>query len=58
MNEQTIVEKKRNSPTRGAGGGQRGSYSVADKLKAVRLHTKEGFSQAQGCRELNFARAA
>jgi transposase-like protein len=39
MNEQTVVEKKRNSPPRGAGGAKTTRrYSPADKLRAVRLH--------------------
>jgi transposase InsO family protein len=45
MNEQTLVEKKRNSPPRGAGGAKKMRRITSDeKLRAVRLHTEEGFS--------------
>jgi transposase InsO family protein len=45
MNEEVIVEKKRNSPPRGAGGAKKvRRYTVAEKLKAVRLYREEGFS--------------
>jgi hypothetical protein len=37
MNEEVVVQKKRNSPPRGAGGAKTSRrYSVAEKLKAVR----------------------
>jgi len=59
MNEQTIVGKKRNSPPRGAGGAKNSHrFTAADKLKAVRLHTEEGFSQALVCRELNVSKSS
>jgi transposase InsO family protein len=59
MNEQTIVEKKRNSPPRGAGGAKNSHrFTAADKLKAVRLYTEEGFSQALVCRELNISKSS
>ena len=45
MNEEVVVQKKRNSPPRGAGGAKTSRrYSVAEKLKAVRLCNEEGFS--------------
>jgi hypothetical protein len=38
MNEQTVVEKKRNSPPRGAGGAKKvRRFTLDEKLKAVRL---------------------
>lgn len=56
MNEHTLVEKKRNSPPRGAGGAKKmRRYSAAEKLKAVRLHLEEGFSQQQVCDEMGMA---
>ena len=56
MNEQTIVEKKRNSPPRGAGGAKKmRRYTVAEKLKAVRLCLEEGFSQLQVSEEMGMA---
>ena len=59
MNEQTVVEKKRNSPPRGAGGAKSSHrFTAADKLKAVRLYTEEGFSQALVCRELNISKSS
>jgi len=58
MNEQTVVEKKRNSPPRGAGGAKKARrYSAAEKLKAVRLYTEEGFSQAVVCEELGIGKS-
>ena len=36
MNEQTLVEKKRNSPPRGAGGAKKlRRFTAAEKLKAM-----------------------
>jgi transposase-like protein len=59
MNDETIVEKKRNSPPRGAGAGRkRGSFTTADKLKAVRLHIEEGFSMALVCEELGMSKSS
>lgn len=57
MNEQTLVEKKRNGPSRGGAGGAKKSrcYTVAEKLKAVRLCLEEGFSQQQVCDEMGMA---
>ena len=56
MNEQTLVEKKRNSPPRGAGGAKKmRRYTVAEKLKAVRLCLEEGFSQLQVSEEMGMA---
>jgi hypothetical protein len=54
MNEEVVAEKKRNSPPREAGGAKSSRrFTVAEKLKAVRLHKEEGFSIALVCRELN-----
>jgi len=59
MNEQTVVEKKRNSPPRGAGGGDRTHrFTPAEKLKAVRLHLEEGFSMDLVCEELGMSRSS
>jgi transposase InsO family protein len=56
MNEQTVVEKKRNSPPRGAGGAKTTRrYSPADKLRAVRLHLEEGFSKRDVCQEMGMS---
>ena len=58
MNEQTIVEKKKNSPPRGAGGAKKARrYTAAEKLKAVRLYTEEGFSQPFVCEELGIGKS-
>ena len=49
MNEEVIVEKMRKSPSEG--GGRRKKmrrYTVAEKLKAVRLHLEEGFTLRAG----------
>lgn len=56
MKEQVVVEKKRTSPPRGAGGAKKTRrYTVDEKLKAVRLHLEEGFSQQQVCDEMGMA---
>jgi transposase InsO family protein len=56
MNEQTVVEKKRNSPPRGAGGAKTSRrYSPADKLRAVRLHLEEGFPKRDVCQEMGMS---
>jgi transposase InsO family protein len=53
MNEQTVVEKTNNSPPRGARAGKTANrYTADEKLKAIRLHLEEGFSQAIVCEEL------
>ena len=58
MNEQTVVEKKRNSPPRGAGGAKKVRRFTADeKLKAVRLRLEEGFSLADVCAEIGVAQS-
>jgi transposase InsO family protein len=58
MNEQTVVEKKRNSPPRGAGGAKKlRRYTAAEKLKAVRLYLEEGFSQPVVCQELGIGKS-
>jgi len=59
MNEQTVVEKKRNSPPRGAGGAKKmRRYTAAEKLRAVRLHLEEGFSMALVAEELNVSKSS
>lgn len=59
MNEEVIVEKKRNSPPRGAGGAKNmRRYTEAEKLKAVRLHLEEGFTMALVCQELDVSKAS
>ena len=60
MNEQTIVEKKRNSPPRGAGGGKkpRPRYAPEVRLKAVRLRLEEGFSLQDVCAEMGVTQSA
>jgi transposase-like protein len=59
MNEQTVAQKRRNSPPRGARADRkRGSYTVAEKLRAVRLHREEGFSQELVCQELGVSKSS
>jgi transposase InsO family protein len=59
MNEDVIVEKKRNSPPRGArGDGTRKRFTADEKLRAIRLHLEEGFSQALVCQELNVSKSS
>jgi transposase InsO family protein len=59
MNEEVKVEKKRNSPPRGADGAKKSRrYTVAEKLKAVRLCLEEGFTMALVCRELDVSKAS
>jgi transposase InsO family protein len=58
MNDQTIVEKKRNSPPRGAGGAKKlRRFSPDEKLKAVRLRLEEGFSLKDICAEVGVAQS-
>jgi transposase InsO family protein len=58
MNEQTIVEKKRNSPPRGAGGAKKlRRFTPDEKLKAVRLRLEEGFSLKDICAEIGVAQS-
>jgi transposase-like protein len=57
MNEQTVVEKKRNGPPRGAGAKKMRRYSAAEKLRAVRLHLEEGFTQDLVCQELDLGKS-
>jgi len=58
MNEQTIVEKKRNSPPRGAGGAKKvRRFTPDEKLKAVRLRLEEGFSLKDICAEVGVAQS-
>jgi transposase-like protein len=59
MNEQTVVEKKRNSPPRGAGGATKTRrYTPEEKLKAVRLYREEGFSMALISQELGVSKSS
>lgn len=56
MSEQTVVEKKRNSPPRGAGGAKKARrYTADEKLRAVRLRLEEGFSVRDICSEMGMA---
>jgi transposase InsO family protein len=59
MNEQTVAEKRRNSPPRGAGGAKKmRRFTVAEKLRAVRLHVEEGFSLNLVSQELNVSKSS
>ena len=59
MNEDVVVEKKRNSPPRGAGGAKKmRRFTEAEKLKAVRLHLEEGFTMTLVCQELGVSKAS
>ena len=59
MNEEVIVEKKRNSPPRGAGGAKKSRrFTPAEKLKAVRLYREEGFSMALVSQELGISKGS
>src|SRR5579885_3685808 len=59
MNEEVKVEKKRNSPPRGAGGAKKTHrFTVDQKLQAVRLHLEEGFTMALVCQELGVSKAS
>ena len=58
MNEQTLVDKKRNSPPRGAGGAKKTRrFSKDEKLKAVRLYLEEGFNMTTVCEEVGVSRS-
>jgi len=58
MNEQVIVEQKKNSPPRGAGGAKKlRRFTKDEKLKAVRLHLEEGFSMPLVCQEVGISRS-
>ncbi len=50
MEEESKVEEKRAREPRASDSGKR--YTPEAKLKAVRLHLQEGFSQALVCKEL------
>src|SRR5580700_3807632 len=59
MNEQTVVEKKKGGPPRGAGGAKKmRRFTVHEKLKAVRLHLEEGFSLSLVCEELAVSKSS
>jgi len=59
MNEQTVVEKKRNGPPRGAGGAKKMRRFTPDqRLKAVRLYLEEGFSQTLVCEEMGVSKSS
>lgn len=55
MNEQTVVEKKKNSPPRGAGAKKARRYTLDEKLRAVRLRLEEGFSLKEISSEMGMA---
>jgi transposase InsO family protein len=59
MNEQTVAEKKRNTPPRGGRGAKKlRRFTVAEKLRAVRLHLEEGFNLTLVCQELNVSKSS
>lgn len=59
MNEEVVAKKKMNSPPRGAGGAKKlRRYTVAEKLRAVRLYIEEGFSMALVAEELNVSKTS
>jgi transposase InsO family protein len=59
MNEKTVVEKKRNSPPRGADDAKKmRRFTAAEKLKAVRLHLEEGFSMHLVSQELGISKSS
>jgi transposase len=51
------LKRSRTVPAGGWRPPQKGSYSVADKLKAVRLHIEEGFSLTLVCEELGVSKS-
>ena len=54
-----IVEQQRNRPPRGAGGAKKPRrFTVAEKLRAVRLYREAGFSPAQVCEELKISHSS
>src|SRR5579862_771053 len=59
MSEQTVVEKKRNSPPRGARARDKmRRFTAAEKLKAVRLHLEEGFTMTLVCQEMGISKSS
>ena len=59
MNEEVIVEKKRNSPPRGAGGAKKmRRFTPDEKLKAVRLFVEEGFTLTLVCAETGVSKSS
>lgn len=59
MTEPTVAAKRTPSPPRGARAAQnRRRYTVAEKLKAVRLYQEEGFSLTLVCQELNVSKSS
>ena len=59
MNEQTVAEKKRNIPPRGDRGAKKmRRFTVAEKLRAVRLHLEEGFNLTLVCQELDVSKSS
>jgi len=59
MNEQTVAEKKRNIPPRGGRGAKKmRPFTVAEKLRAVRLHLEEGFNLTLVCQELDVSKSS
>ncbi len=62
MNEQTVVEKKRTHPCIPPRGDRaakpRLHYTVAEKLRVVRLYLEEGFSLALVCKEAKVSKSS
>ena len=61
MNEETVVEKKKSHPSippRGDRAPKNRRYSLAEKLRAVRLYIEEGFSLAIVCQEANVSKSS
>ena len=58
MNEETVVEKKMSRPRGGRAARKKmRRYTVAEKLKAVRLRLEEGFTQDLVCQELDLGKS-
>ena len=63
MKEQTVVavaKQQSKSPPRGAGADPKSGrrFTVDDKLKAIRLHRQEGFSQSLVCKEMGISKSS
>jgi transposase InsO family protein len=59
MKEQTEAEKNATRPPRGARAPQnQRRYTVAEKLKAVRLYQEEGFSLSLVCQEMHIGKSS
>jgi transposase InsO family protein len=55
MEQNEEVKKIDRRPPRGSGAKKKRHYSAAEKLRAVRLHLEEGFSQRLVCQELGIS---